>query len=547
MQPKSASPALESGLSTPLLDVAASSTSYSATASEGHGAPAPVPPASLISINSLGGSAAPASFSMNRAASKKNAAELRDLTSMKTARPSDITTLSWYFRILQLCMLLPDHAIHAHILRCLGWDSRVTNLIACVIGWILAGTVAAVLIVAPYFHSSAYQAYFLEAGIPVAALLFLCAGSVVVSYFIWPLGRDEPSGSSESSAFDEAVNQVHDPRHILPDFRLLRAETSVAHRNDFFAEILRNSETEFVESLSNYIAAFIALAGGPGSVVASIVFLWLGRLVFPASFLGLSTGNALTVVLWSGALCIGITFTASCYGTILLTVWLLRDRLNRYATWSAHCLNSRIAWILRLGDSGVAAPLSPASPHFNSSASGDDNGIGFELDSSLALDIVIRERYLVSSLIERASSQLSRAGVIVVTLIGLMLMTVGVAISVTGLNAFNIVIFLAAYVCLFFALFTVSLIQTGDVNFYEALLDLRGRIPVAFANERHEQGFRELRLELDSIISHCQNTPIGFRLFGILITPNLVAGALYSTLIALISLIASKISEVARR
>ena len=93
-------------------------------------------------------------------------------------------------------------------------------------------------------------------------------------------------------------------------------------------------------------------------------------------------------------------------------------------------------------------------------------------------------------------------------------------------------------------LFTVSLIQTGDFNFFETLLDLRGRIPVAFANERHELGFRELRLELDSIISHCQNTPIGFRLFGILITPNLVAGALYSSLIAIISL---SVSQAAKR
>jgi hypothetical protein len=82
-----------------------------------------------------------------------------------------------------------------------------------------------------------------------------------------------------------------------------------------------------------------------------------------------------------------------------------------------------------------------------------------------------------------------------------------------------------------------------DLRDCRALLDLRGRIPVAFACERHEQGFRELRLELDSIIAHCQNTPIGFRLFGILITPNLVAGALYSTLIALISVGASKAAK----
>ena len=472
---------------------------------------------------------------VTRTASKKNAAELRELTSMKTAHPSDITTLGWYFRILQFCLLLPDHAIYAHCFRFIGWDSRIANVIACVIGWILAGSVTAVMIIAPYINSSAYQTYFMAAGVPVSGILFACVGSLAVSYFIWPLGREE------------AVNQIHDPRHILPDFRFLRAQSSISHRDDFFAEILRNSEAEFVDSLSNYIAIFIGLAAGPGSVVASIVFLWIGGLIFPASFADLGMSSVLTVVLWTGSLCIAIAFTASCYGLMLLTVWLLRDRLNRYATWSAQCLNSRIAWILRLGESGIA-PLSPpaSSPvttPFAESASGGNVVITFELDSSLSLDIVIRERYLVSSLIERASSQLSRAGIIFLSLISLILVTISVIISLTGLNAFNAIVFLLAYVCLFFVLFTVSLIQTGDVNFYEALLDLRGRIPVAFANERHEHGFRELRLELDSIISHCQNTPIGFRLFGILITPNLVAGALYSTLIALASLVISQLAK----
>jgi hypothetical protein len=548
----SSSDTASSSVNVPPVPPAAFSLAFAGIDIGGGGGGAALHQASTVGSDSTGGLL---SSSTGCSVTAKNAAELRDLISMKTKHPSNIKTLGWFFSILQICLLLPEHSIFANskCLLFLGLDAHVANLIPCVIGWMIAGTAAGVMAIAPFFNSPSFQTYFVIVGISVADLAFLFIGSVIVLYFIWPMRY-------------ESSNPLYDPHHILPasHVRLLRTESNpepFQRHEDFFAEVLRNSEIELVESISNYIVVFVALISVPGSVLLSIAFFFLGRHYFPWNFLDLGISGLLAVVLWSGSLFVAFMFFASCLGVVLLTVWLLRDRLNRYAVWSAHCLNLRIARILRVDDTaaGMAAPFcrpaafSPASISLGNSSSGGDiglvvctnpnDGLVMELESSFSLDIVIRERYLVSSLIERLSLLFSRPVIMIVSLIVLVLMTMGISIRMVGLNAFNLTGCIFVYLGLFVVFFTLAVIQTGDYNFFEVLLDLRSRIPVAFANERHGHAFRELRLELDSIISHCQNTPIGFRFFGILITPNLVAGVLYSTLLALASLAISQVAK----
>jgi hypothetical protein len=69
-------------------------------------------------------------------------------------------------------------------------------------------------------------------------------------------------------------------------------------------------------------------------------------------------------------------------------------------------------------------------------------------------------------------------------------------------------------------LFAMSMLNSGD-NLLPALRAFRSRFPCQGERDwRH--GYAQVRSEIDSIITHVASTPLGFSIFGLPITFNLV-------------------------
>jgi flagellar biosynthesis protein FliQ len=157
-----------------------------------------------------------------------------------------------------------------------------------------------------------------------------------------------------------------------------------------------------------------------------------------------------------------------------------------------------------------------------------------------SFDFVVRERYILSYFIDRISSALAPVIMFCITI--LLLISIGsAALLVQKYMLYYVNNLIWPILCIFVLLWTMALLQSGDSILLNAMVDLRARFPCEWDIGWRGEYIRT-RSDIDSIVLHCKDSPIGFRVFGIIITVDLLSGVTYMAAMALFSWISTIIA-----
>jgi hypothetical protein len=452
-----------------------------------------------------------------------------------TKEPANLRSLSWFYYILVICHMIPNNSIVSH---CVPSSSYYARLFGCFVVWSVYASGVFFIAMAPMhsaFSPSSYWKILLWGWLAVV-LTFTLIGFIVIWLFTgtgpaWSIKCCGCCRRERKAQFDSSTPAVSlvtaaqpSPSEIAQSWdgvdgvqaEVIDRETRVMGKMDkgknlykdgkFFDAILRQSEHSDVQDLGFKLAL--------ATLVISFVCSFLGFMAFvhySRPFLPTATTSSYSwivlVAIWYPAAIITLMFSMTGFGCLICTVGLLRADLRRYANWSETQVE-RVVNEVR---------STSASQKIKSS-----------------LDFVIRERYMVTHLVDYTCKCLSRGGFIggfFAGAVGILLVS---SVVVVGWNPMSILVTGAMYITILILLWTMAALEQGDATFLEALLDMRGRFPCAYDTDWRDS-FAQLRAELDSVIKHCQNTPIGFRFLGIMMTTDLVGGFTSATFFSIAS------------
>ncbi len=158
-----------------------------------------------------------------------------------------------------------------------------------------------------------------------------------------------------------------------------------------------------------------------------------------------------------------------------------------------------------------------------------------------SLDIVAQDRYIVSSLVNKATVPLSRICCVCLVLCFLYF------VALTGLVLSRrpaVILTVAAYaeitVIMFSILFVMMWLNRAD-DLERRLVNIRSRFPYRGRTNWNDE-FRSVRDDIESLTQLCKDSKIGFRIFGLLITPNLV-GSLFTGYVGILSFVFSMLKN----
>jgi hypothetical protein len=452
---------------------------------------------------------------------------------------SSIQALGPFFFMLQLLGVFIDRS------------TKKVQLLKSATIWTALGVITFCSAFAPLFGSSSWRPIYFW-GLPGAICAFWLAGIVIIYFATWSVGsaQQSPVDAEEIFNVSDSALRLIDRTKALPSIRLTHAKLAqvndeftqrwAAQQAKFFQDILLHSEDDDVRSFASVFFKVIVLCL-VATLPAMTVFVIVGRSYdFFAN--DITWSNASLVAVWCipAYLCEFIVWCV--YGILLTCLWLLKKQIDQFTFWCTEAIDIKILSTLP----------------------------GDTVEANISLDFVIRERYLLSLLIDRSCGRISVAVTIGNTCIAFVIilcilymrtygwqplpLILGIVViiffygtlyisSIVLQNTFTSCIIIFEFVEYFpnfpsVILWTLSLLDIGNELFMSALLDIRGRFPCAYEPHwRYEQS--QMRMELDSIITHCKNTPVSFEFFGIRITYNLVAGFTYSTVFGVSSVIAS--------
>jgi MFS family permease len=453
-----------------------------------------------------------------------------------TKEPASLSSLSWFYYILVICHMVPNNSIVSFFIPSSPYYAR---LFGCFVMWIAYATGVFAIGFWPLYSQTSMAWWVLVLGWPAFVLTFALIGFIVIWLFTgtgpaWSIKCCGCCSSERKVEFDSSTPAVSlvtaaqpSPSEVAQSWDGVQAEvidreTRVMGKMDkgknfykdgkFFDAILRQSEHSEVQKFGYHLALASLAISFVGTFVGLLAFQYYSRPYLPAAMTK-AWSPIWLVVVWYPAAAIMLMFSLTGFGCLVCTVALLRAHLTRYADWSETQVE-RVVNEVR---------STSVSQKFKSS-----------------LDFVIRERYMVTHLVDYTCKCLSRGGFIGGIFAGVVGILLVSSIQSVGWNPLSILVAAAMYTTILALLWTMAALEKGDAAFLDALLDMRGRFPCAYDTDWRDS-FAQLRAELDSVIKHCQNTPIGFRFLGFMMTTDLVGGFTYSTLFTIASYLLSAV------
>lgn len=288
-----------------------------------------------------------------------------------------------------------------------------------------------------------------------------------------------------------------------PGSRLL----AIPNTSGRFADVLQISKASDVTKWGKYACIFVSVISGPCSVSA-VLINWAvdtrpGMLTVPA-YWAIITNIFATIPLY--------LVGASVLSCIALSILLIRERLLKQAKNAEDV----VELILKQPNHPLRRGTCATSVHVPGKGT-----------STGSLDVLVRDRYGIALMIESVSKRLSTLLVPIIIFGG----GAAFALLYTTLKRRPLVIAGSILGALVLALVVVSLLgimaalHPAGEELLNRMLKLRSRWPCQ-GEKNWDEEFSPLRNDIDSIISHCSRTPIGFELLGMKVTPNLVQSVL---------------------
>jgi hypothetical protein len=319
---------------------------------------------------------------------------------------------------------------------------------------------------------------------------------VAVAQFYMRLLRDLPI--AKRLAFRQ--NAVRDGPGTARHSRLFPAAKELKLKGQF-AEVLAISDAAYVQKTGRNAAKIILGLATLCNVVLVTVVLVL-RITTQSSDPSLERANKPLFALAVCGIVVGSTLAHVVVGTILLAglalpVWFLSEELKQRA---------------EKAKSDIETSIDQTPSHIHKRTS---------------LDWVVRERHLMSCLCTSVSARLSYLVIPAVLassafILGLLYKS----FSRPQLNSGLTIAALVLAVVLVGMLAICSWLSQEGEKLGQAMSEIRSRFPCD-GDEDWASQFLALRNDIDSIISHCKNTPLGFSVLGLVITPSLVQTLIY--------------------